>query len=244
MAISLWSLIWATDSVSKGVLLILLCMSIMCWALALYKRTEMNAKIKSLTQAKGLFQKTRGLDDLLARMSVIQTTFAGELVTLFLNDFKKLLRAYDSQTGAVNDRDWYLLQASVNQRIDETLSKEESLLSFLSVATAASPLLGLFGTVWGLIHAFTAIAEQRSADIAAVAPGIAEALITTLAGLLVAIPGLMLYMYLLSKLKTLEHEIVDLADTSLWIMRGVISSDNFSANVVTKSSVTISQELL
>ena len=85
----------------------------------------------------------------------------------------------------------------MNQRVEEALSQEEALIPVLATCSQAAPLIGLFGTVWGLIHAFMAIAQQRSADIAAVAPGIAEALITTMGGLVVAIPSLVLYAYLI-----------------------------------------------
>jgi biopolymer transport protein TolQ len=117
-------------------------------------------------------------------------------------------------------------------------------LPLLSTAAAASPLLGLFGTVWGLIHAFMAIAEHHSADIAAVAPGIAEALIATLGGLVVAIPALAMYVYLHGRVKLLEQEVVELSDTCLWVMRGVLASDGFTSIPSTKSPPVMTQELL
>lgn len=237
MITGLWSLIVATDFVTKMVLLILLGMSIVCWALAIYRRMEITTKMKALIKAKGLLHNTKGMDDLLNRLAVIQKTYAGELLATFLGDFKKLLHVHESGQ-VISDKDWYFLQSSINNRIDEAVAYEESLLPILSTNAAVAPLIGLFGTVWGLIHAFIAIAAQRTADIAAVAPGIAEALITTLAGLLVAIPALALYAYLQSQVRTLEQEIVDLADSTVWIMRGVIRSDSFKTTTIpTKSSV-------
>lgn len=73
------------------------------------------------------------------------------------------------------------------------LHNEKKALYIFSSAAALSPLIGLLGTVWGIIHAFMGIASSGAGDLAAVAPGIAEALITTLAGLLVAIPALLFY---------------------------------------------------
>ena len=80
--------------------------------------------------------------------------------------------------------------------VDAIVVHEESYLPFLSTSAAVAPLLGLFGTVWGLIHAFMRISEKQVADITTVAPGIAEALVTTLAGLFVAIPALIMFNYL------------------------------------------------
>ncbi len=78
-------------------------------------------------------------------------------------------------------------------------------------------MLGLFGTVWGLVHAFVSISQKQSADIATVAPGIAEALITTLAGLMVAIPALVMFVYLNTMVKDIEQKSMNLADRFILI---------------------------
>lgn len=223
MNVGLWQIISSTDLMSKVVLLVLLGMSILCWALGFYKKMIISTKIKALKQAQGLLQNTKSMDDFLARVSVIQTNFAGELIGLFLADFKKLLKIYESGDNVIADKDWYLLQGSINQRVDEALADEEFLIPVLSANAQAAPLIGLFGTVWGLIHAFMGIAQQRTADIAAVAPGIAEALITTMGGLVVAIPALVLFNYAQAQMKKFEHEVFQLAETCLWTMRSVLA---------------------
>ena len=223
MAMGLWSLIASIDITSKIVLLVLLGMSIVCWALALYKRMITKVKRESLLHAKHLLQSTKSMDDFLTRIAVIQTTYAGELVAGFLTDFKKILRLRDAGYE-VKDADWYLLQSSIHQRIDQALSEEESLIPILTTSAQAAPLIGLFGTVWGLIHALMKISLQRSADISAIAPDLSAALITTLGGLLVAIPTLALISYLYNNARLLEQEIVELSDTCTWIMRGIVST--------------------
>ena len=227
MNVSLWHIIASTDFISKGIMLTLLGMSILCWAFFFYKKSIITAKIKALKQAKALLQNTKNIDDFVARLSVIQHTYAGELIGLFLVDFKKLLKMYEGNfASGLADKDWYLLQANINQRVDEALSQEELLIPVLSTSAQAAPLIGLFGTVWGLIHAFMGIAQQRSADIAAVAPCIAEALLTTMGGLVVAIPSLILYNYLQSIMRGFEAEVLDLADTCVWSMRGFLASSD------------------
>ena len=106
----------------------------------------------------------------------------------------------------------------MNGTLDEMMHHEERYLTVLSTAASVSPLLGLFGTVWGLVQAFIKIGEQQSADIAAVAPGIAEALITTIAGLLVAIPALILYSYLTSQVRSVEQQLCAVGDACNVIM--------------------------
>ena len=203
---------------------------------------ELIAKLKALKQAKGLLKNTRSMDDLLARVGVMQTTYAGELMTTFLGDFKRVLKS--GIHGNIPDKDWYFLQATFNQRIDEAVAAEETQLPILSTCAAGAPLIGLFGTVWGLIHSFMTIAEQRSADIAAVAPGIAEALITTLGGLIVAIPALAMYAYIQSQIRILEREVVDLSDTTLWIMRSISSPEVPKVSSFTATTARVDQEML
>ncbi len=182
-------------------------------------------KRESLAHAKNLLQTTKSMEDLLNRVAVIQTTYAGELITNFLIDLKKIIRLRDAG-NEIKDADWHMLQTSLQQRIDDAVTEEESLIPILTTSAQAAPLIGLFGTVWGLIHAFMEIAQQRTADIAAVAPGIAEALLTTLGGLLVAIPTLGLISYLYSNARLLEQDIVELTDTCTWVFRGIIISSS------------------
>jgi len=93
----------------------------------------------------------------------------------------------------------------VDNAIDKIISQQEDLIPILGVSASVSTLVGLFGTVWGLIHSFMSIGEAKSAEISVVAPGIAEALITTLAGLIVAIPSTIFYYYLNAKVRSIEQ---------------------------------------
>jgi biopolymer transport protein TolQ len=112
-----------------------------------------------------------------------------------------------------------LLERNIDSSIDTLLLHNEQYLSILSSSAAVAPLLGLFGTVWGLVHSFMRISETGIADIATIAPGIAEALITTLAGLIVAIPALIMFNYLQTKTRALEHNLILLADRMTFIFQ-------------------------
>jgi biopolymer transport protein TolQ len=98
------------------------------------------------------------------------------------------------------------------QTIDDMLHQEESYLPFISTCGGVATLLGLFGTIWGLVHSFVRISELQSADIATVAPGIAEALITTLVGLMVAIPAVVMFNYLSVQVRDVEQRLVVFAN--------------------------------
>jgi biopolymer transport protein TolQ len=88
-------------------------------------------------------------------------------------------------------------QSRIDRSMDVAIAKEaETLnhgLSFLATVASSAPFIGLFGTVWGIMHAFMEIAQQQNTSLAVVAPGIAEALLATGLGLLAAIPALIFY---------------------------------------------------
>ncbi len=113
--------------------------------------------------------------------------------------------------GKLGGAYWEQLQDNLYHTIDEVIYHEEDMLWILSTSAGAATLLGLFGTIWGLVHAFLNISQKQTADIAVVAPGIAEALLTTLAGLIVAIPALIMFNYLVTQVRWLEQQLLSLA---------------------------------
>jgi biopolymer transport protein ExbB/TolQ len=140
----------------------------------------------------------------------IAQEYADTVPGYFLTSTVTFLASLEGSTMP-GERKWQLLQEHMEETIDMVIEQESSLIPVLSVSAAVSPLLGLFGTVWGLIHAFVRISEKQSADITTIAPGIAEALITTLAGLLVAIPALVMAYALTSKVRAMEYQVITLA---------------------------------
>lgn len=126
-------------------------------------------------------------------------------------------REQDKTYVAVSE--WERVQGHITQTFEELVLQEERYMPFLYASAGVSTLIGLFGTVWGLIHAFVRIGEYQSADIATVAPGIAEALITTLAGLIVAIPAFLMFHYLTVQNRKLEYQLSVFADRYTWIVK-------------------------
>jgi biopolymer transport protein TolQ len=88
-------------------------------------------------------------------------------------------------------------------------------LGFLATTASTTPFIGLFGTVWGIMDAFHKIGIRGSASLATVAPGIAEALIATAAGLFAAIPAVIAYNYFNNQANKLIHELNDFSETIL-----------------------------
>ncbi len=223
---SLWFLVKQSDVVTKGVLLLLLTMSIACWTIFLYKIIMYRLKHKQLRDVSAALKQTTGLEGLLVVADRCVQTLPGYLISKGLVMFKGMV----AKDGLANRRGLTEQAcAQLSQNIDHTVVElvqtEEAYVPVLSISAAVSPLLGLFGTVWGLIHAFVRIGELQTADIATVAPGIAEALITTLAGLIVAIPALVMYHHVANRIRSVERQLYVCADQVVMIMQGICAKE-------------------
>ena len=203
---SLWYLVSQADMMSKFVLFVLFGMSIVCWTVFVCKLILFRIKKKQLKTAYHQVKNTHEADP----MAAIATAQAGTIAGYFLSKTLRFLKSLTKMTGAHHRAT--MMQNTIDQTVDAIMLHEESYLSILSTCAAVAPLLGLFGTVWGLVHAFLSISEKQSADITTVAPGIAEALMTTLVGLMVAIPALVMYNVLSGELRKLEYHVMKIAD--------------------------------
>ncbi len=212
---SLWYLVNNSDWISKAVLLMLFMMSVLCWTVFLCKFILQRQRRRDIKRVQDQLQTVRSLSDVTA----IATSFAHTMPGRFLTQTLLILSTLEEVQPDKSRRNWDIMQYHIDQTTDRLISLEESYLPILSTCAAVATLLGLFGTVWGLIHAFISISERQSADITVVAPGIAAALITTLAGLIVAIPALVMYNYLLNQVRKIEMHIVGLADKVSFIMQ-------------------------
>ena len=144
--------------------------------------------------------------------SKFTNTLAGYFLSKSLSALKSLLMTERGGKTELDDREWEILLHSLNQILDSVIEQEQSYLPVLSVSASVATLLGLFGTIWGLMQAFLDISTQNAADITIIAPGIAEALTTTLAGLMVAIPAMVMHHILNSRLAAIERQCVVLSD--------------------------------
>jgi biopolymer transport protein TolQ len=219
---SLWQLVRQSDFVSQLVLLILLVMSMICWSIFLGKLFFLQAKKRSMRDAARKLAQARSLDDLLLVASEYSGLLPNTLLSKQLLFFKSML---ETDVVYSHDRTQSIIMALrdyAEQQHEQILAEEESYMGFLSTSAAVAPLLGLFGTIWGLIHAFVRISQAQTTDIAVVAPGIAEALITTLAGLLVAIPAMAMYNLLLNQMRTFDLRLLTFVQAANQVMERVL----------------------
>lgn len=209
MGNSLWQLVKQSDMMSKAVMLVLLGMSVVCWTLFLYRLTALRIKMRQLRQATGQFKNVGALDQMIALASQLSGTLPGYILSKSLHGFKGMLEQQKARfESSLSAQQLDAFSEQVYETVDTVMHEEESQIILFSTCAAVGPLLGLFGTTWGLVHAFMRISERQSADIITIAPGVAEALITTLAGLMVAIPALIMASYLNARLRQLDQQLV------------------------------------
>lgn len=206
----MWRLIQQSDTTSCCVLLVLFSLSVVCWALFLYKLILFRTKKRHFDSVLHEIKGTTNEADLRMIALKHKGTFAGYFVSQILQEYDVYKSGRNHERGSFSD--------IVSDIIDEAVQMQESYVSVLSTSAAVAPLLGLFGTIWGLIQSFLAISEQQNADIVTVAPGIAQALITTLAGLLVAIPALGMVAYIHACITGTENQLVRMARRVLVII--------------------------
>ena len=210
---SAWGLVWQSDFMTKLVLLLLFFLSTLCVAIIIYKYQTIK---KQRRRVKALSLRMRGVrtfSGLIEISKEFKDCIGGKFLMQNLNELHELLK--DSNGTAEKSRltleQMEFLELAVDQSVDQLLIEEETYLPILGTSAAVSPLIGLFGTVWGLIHAFINIGHYKSADITIVAPGIAEALTTTLAGLIVAIPAMIAFHYFSNELRKLEQQLENIS---------------------------------
>jgi biopolymer transport protein TolQ len=203
MAPGIVGLFWESGWMGKVIMAILLIFSIVSWAMILLKYQFLRRAEKESSSFLAAFRKTRNVDELLRHA---ETKKYSPLATLFLEGHREteaIMRS--APEGKVRDEDRPLVAQELERALTITAQDEivymERYLAFLGTTGTVGPLLGLFGTVWGIMDAFYGIGLKGSGDIGALAPGLAEALINTSGGLFVAIPAVIAYNYFSEKIK-------------------------------------------
>ena len=211
-----WQLVLQSDFMTKCVLLALFALSVICGWIVIAKLVAVHKQKRSMSQLIEKINSIYSFDDLLAVGKRHHDTVGGAFLTKGLHELNQMISRDGKELSGESIEH---LQLLFDQYIEQLLVQEESYLPVLATSAAVSPLVGLFGTVWGLVHAFISISQEKSADIAVVAPGIAEALLTTLAGLMVAIPALVFFQYLSNEIRKIERHLISLSDRMVAIIR-------------------------
>ena len=189
--LSILHLVLNASIVVQAVMLLLMVVSITSWAAIFRKYFALN-RVKSLNEAfEREFWSGTSLNDLFADAAK-SAGEGGPMERIFasgMREFQKLRERRITDIGTLMDGARRAMRASFQREMDVV----ETNLSFLASVGSVSPYVGLFGTVWGIMHAFVGLAALTQVTLATVAPGIAEALVATAIGLFAAIPAVVAY---------------------------------------------------
>ncbi|HOP25847.1 MAG TPA: MotA/TolQ/ExbB proton channel family protein [Candidatus Sabulitectum sp.] len=199
-----WSTVAGSDGFTKFILLLILVLSLGSWGVAIAKLREltriMNASRKFMDALRTTGRPPGG-------DFVKHSGDMGPLARMYTEAGRYLRRRQDQgRTEPLNRDEVAILHGALEREASEDLAQRSRNIGFLATVTSVSPLLGLLGTVWGVLVSFIGMREAGIADISAVGSGVAAALTTTVAGLLAAIPANVFHNYVVGRVDDLAGE--------------------------------------
>ncbi|MBI5570869.1 MAG: protein TolQ [Desulfomonile tiedjei] len=212
---SLWAIVMQAGWVVKGVMCLLLIFSVICWGIILSKAITLSKTRKDTQLFFDAFRESRKFSVLYAEAK--QFTYS-PLAQVFKAGYAELSRLSiiqqasqkstqePSQEPEIERTGMDNVTRSLQQAVTAERTRLERGVHFLATTGSSAPFIGLFGTVWGIMESFRQIGAMKSVSLAVVAPGIAEALIATAAGLAAAIPAVIFYNYFLGRINSISAE--------------------------------------
>jgi biopolymer transport protein TolQ len=192
------------------VIAILILFSIISWAIIIQRSAILRQALKSSASFEDRFWSGEDLNKLYEGMDNRREALSGS-EQIFYVGFKEFLRLQQTASSTPES----IIQGTsraMNLTLNREIEEVENRIPFLATVASISPYIGLFGTVWGIMHAFMALSSVKQATLQMVAPGIAEALIATAIGLFAAIPAVMAYNRLSLRVSKLEQNYSNFID--------------------------------
>lgn len=205
-----WELVTASTDVTKGVLLFLSFLSAVSWTIIFAKWTEFRRAERSGLEFLKAFERVPTIEEatlLAAKGRQNPFTRVFDRAKLFLTDTPPALAATPERSARLSAAQVEAMREVLASQIDAERDALARFVPWLGTIGSVSPLIGLLGTVLGVISAFLGIARSGSGNIGAVAPGVAEALIATALALAVAIPAVFGYNFFAARLNRIEGEL-------------------------------------
>jgi biopolymer transport protein TolQ len=218
---SLLNMVLDAGLIVQLVLLLLFIFSVVSWAI-IFLKYRYYRKVKKENEAfESDYSRSSKLSDVMPAAKKYHNSTLAEVFRVGYAELSKINKlsgesAQGSDEISLSSLD--NLERSMNRACNTEMTKLESALGFLATTGSASPFIGLFGTVWGIMDTFKGIGARGTATLAVVAPGISEALIATAAGLAAAIPAVIFYNYFLNQSKNMVQEMENFASELLNIV--------------------------
>jgi biopolymer transport protein TolQ len=215
-----WQVLWGLGLFAKIDVLILIIFSIITWAIIINKLIRFRRLKNNNRFLYGLFKDRTSVVEFINVASEYPACLLSKLVLAGVEEWRRIIKP-NPQTKSENAHaplnqlnmkpsDITQLLPNITDSLASTASVEverlEQNLAFLAIASTASPFLGLLGTVWGILESFLGVRHIPVVTLQIIAPGISDALVTTVAGLLVAIPAVIAYNYYVGQVKNFANE--------------------------------------
>ena len=188
------NMMFSSGPVVQSVLILLIILSVFSWAIVIAKILQLKKAQAASLEFSSLFWESRDfskIDDSSERLA------ASPLSQVFRSGYRELMHQLHRGRNEDNGIEIEIgtIERALKRAEQDEASKLERGITFLASVASAAPFIGLFGTVWGIMHAFNGLSMAKSTSIQAVAPGISEALVATAIGLAAAIPAAVAYNY-------------------------------------------------
>jgi len=191
--LSVWNLFLNADLIVKLVILMLVLASVWSWAIIFEKFIRLRRLHNQADEFEDQFWSGGSLEDLYDRVGAQPVDPMAAMFSAAMREWRRSVSKGLAAAGQMRAG----LQSRIERVMGVTLGREmdrlERYMTFLASVGSTAPFIGLFGTVWGIMHSFSAIASSKNTSLAVVAPGIAEALFATALGLIAAIPAVIAY---------------------------------------------------
>jgi biopolymer transport protein TolQ len=200
-----------SDPVVKSAMVLLLLASLWSWAIIINKGLALASLHRRAAKFEKIFWSGQSIDQLFTQIAAHSDH---PLAAVFVSGVREWRRAFEH--GAPREAAVAGVKDRVEKAMSVTISREsdaiEGQLGFLATVASTAPFVGLFGTVWGIMNSFAAIAARHDTTLAVVAPGIAEALFATAMGLLAAIPAAIFYNRYVNEISRYSNRLDAFAD--------------------------------
>lgn len=207
--LSIFQMISGAGLVVKLVMLVLLAFSITSWVIIVLKYMLISRAQKETVVFIDVFWQSRNLGDAYSKAKQLKESTVANVFRTAYKELKRLTNIADTErVGSLDTRSGIdNIRRILRRATSEETHRMAQMIPFLATAGSTAPFIGLFGTVWGIMNSFQGIANKGSANLAVVAPGIAEALIATAIGLAVAIPSVIAYNFFSQKIRVIDAEL-------------------------------------
>ena len=218
--IDIFNMIIHAGPMVKFVLLLLLLFSITSWAIMLMKYRYIKKAFSESAEFIDFFWKSRNLSNAFSKAKQLRGSPVARIFRIGYAELKNLSRSgtskkQESKRSSENENASLSarftgidnVKRALRRAINIETTRMIRMVPFLATTGNTAPFIGLFGTVWGIMSSFHGIALKGSASLAAVAPGISEALVATAAGLAAAIPAVIAFNHFMQKIRIIESEL-------------------------------------